>query len=65
MVGTVKSYSTKYGFGFITDDETNSDIFFSYRALNCRSIKPGTRVEYDRVLETEKGLKTERVTIIE
>lgn len=65
MVGTVKSYKSKYGYGFITSEEIQEDVFFSYRVMDERTIKPGTKVEFDNVKRDRKGLKAGKVTIIE
>ena len=48
--GKVKWFSAKKGYGFITDDETNKDIFLHISALEdskLRVLKEEQKIRYD------------------
>ena len=54
--GTVKWFNDEKGFGFITPDETGSDLFVHHSAIigeGFRSLSEGARVSY----EAEAGPK--------
>ena len=56
MKGTVKWFSGKKGYGFISDEEGN-DLFFHFSALQMegyKTIDQGTEVFYE-VTDGEKG----------
>ena len=53
MTGTVKFFNVSKGYGFITNDETQEDIFVHATSLGNVSIKEGDKVEY----EEEDGRK--------
>lgn len=62
MTGTVKWFSTKKGFGFITGPN-GRDVFLHHKEVIGRGFKDfaeGEIVEYD-LEETEKGLRAVRV----
>lgn len=62
--GRVKFYSEK-GFGFITDDETEKDIFFHFSSFPKGTIiNEGDSVEYE-IEEAEKGPKAVKIVILE
>ena len=53
--GKVKWFNSKKGYGFITDDETNKDIFLHVSALEqskLRILKEDQKIKFD--IETEK-----------
>jgi CspA family cold shock protein len=57
--GTVKSFSEKKGYGFITPEEVGEDLFVHYSAIEgsgYRSLKEGERVSY----EPARGRKGEQ-----
>ena len=67
--GTVKWFSNKKGYGFITPDEGDKDIFVHYSAIHIgegefASLNQDDKVEYE-VVETEKGLEARDVVITE
>ncbi len=56
MVGTVKWFNAKKGFGFISDEEGN-DVFVHFSALQMDGFKvldEGDKVEFE-VINGEKG----------
>jgi cold shock protein len=61
--GTVKWFSDDKGFGFITPDEGNRDLFVHHTAIvadGYRSLPEGSRVSYDEE-EGNKGPKAVNV----
>lgn len=65
MVGKVKWFDDKKGYGFI-EYTANEDIFVHYSSLKQtghRTLVEGQLVEFD-LLETTKGLQALEVTVI-
>jgi CspA family cold shock protein len=63
ITGTVKWFDSKKGFGFITRDGTEGDIFVHYTSIEgegFRSLKDGEVVEFDLV-QSDKGLQAHHV----
>ncbi len=60
--GTVKFFNNSKGFGFITPDEGNKDVFVHVNGL-IDEINEGDKVSYD-VAEGPKGLNATNVKII-
>jgi CspA family cold shock protein len=61
--GTVKIYNEAKGFGFITQDGGNGDVFVHFSAINIdgsRSLHEGQRVEFD-VAKGPKGEQAQNV----
>ena len=61
--GTVKWFSDDKGFGFITPDEGNRDLFVHHTAIvadGYRSLAEGSRVSYEEE-EGNKGPKAVNV----
>lgn len=55
MIGTIKTFNQKKGFGFILTEQ--GEYFFHYSHLvmeGFKTIEEGTRVEFELV-ETERG----------
>ena len=55
--GKVKWFNSKKGYGFITDDETNKDIFLHVSALEeskLRVLKEEQKIKYDIKEEKNK-----------
>ncbi len=53
--GKVKWFNSKKGYGFITEDETNKDIFLHVSALEqskLRILKEDQKIKFD--IETEQ-----------
>lgn len=55
MTGTVKFFNESKGFGFITNDDTNKDIFVHVTNLDGLELNDGDKVEYDEA-EGRKGM---------
>ena len=56
MIGTVKWFNAKKGFGFVSDEEGN-DVFVHFSALQMDGFKvldEGDKVEFE-VINGEKG----------
>ena len=53
MTGTVKFFNGSKGYGFITNDQTESDIFVHATALKGIQLNEGDKVSY----EEEDGKK--------
>lgn len=60
--GTVKFFNESKGFGFITPDEGNKDVFVHANGL-IDEINEGDKVSYD-VEEGPKGLNATNVKVI-
>lgn len=64
--GTVKWFNNARGYGFITAEEKDGDIFVHYRNIRgdgYRSLLEGQKVEFE--LQTgEKGLQAEDVECV-
>ena len=55
--GKVKWFNSKKGYGFITDDETNKDIFLHVSALEdskLRVLKEDQKIKFDIKEEKSK-----------
>jgi len=62
--GTVKWFSDDKGFGFITPDEGNRDLFVHHTGINSdgyRTLPEGARVSYEEE-HGDKGPKAVNVT---
>ncbi len=65
--GTVKWFNASKGFGFITPDESENDVFVHYSAIQTdgyASLEENQRVEFG-VEETEKGLQAVNVVALD
>lgn len=66
MTGTVKKFLDGKGFGFITPDEGEDDVFFHQSEIvmeGFRTIDEGQRVEFE-VEDGPKGLSAKQVKLI-
>lgn len=66
--GKVKWFNVEKGFGFITPDNGNKDVFVHRNNIENlgfnEGIKDGEEVEFS-IAETDKGLSAENVYILE
>jgi len=63
--GTVKWFSAEKGYGFITPDGDDSDVFVYYKAIEgegYKTLNEGARVDFD-IVQGPKGKQAEHVTI--
>ena len=61
--GTVKWFNGEKGYGFITQDDGNPDVFVHFSAIQgdgYRSLDEGVAVEYE-VAKGDKGLQADNV----
>jgi cold shock protein len=62
-IGTVKWFSPKKGYGFITMED-GQEVFVHYSAIDgngFRSLEQGEKVQFD-VLQGPKGLQASKVS---
>ena len=63
MIGTVKWFNAKKGFGFISDEEGN-DVFVHFSGIageGYKSLEEGQAVTYD-LTEGARGMQAANVT---
>lgn len=66
VTGTVKWFNDDKGFGFITRDDGEKDVFCHHSAIQgegFRSLSEGAKVQFD-VVEGQKGPAAENVVKI-
>ena len=63
MTGTVKFFNEAKGYGFITNDESEEDVFVHVSSLNDIKIKEGDKVEYVEI-EGDKGKQASQVSLL-
>lgn len=66
MLGVVKWFCDKKGYGFICAENVDKDIFVHYSEVNkdgFKSLIEGDTVQFD-LIEDDKGFKAVRVSII-
>lgn len=62
--GTVKWFNNAKGFGFITREQEDGDVFVHFRSISgdgYRTLNEGQAVEF-KLTEGPKGLQAEEVT---
>ena len=63
--GTVKWFNDQKGFGFITREDGEKDVFVHHTGINAsgfKSLKEGDKVEFD-VVQGPKGPAAQNVTL--
>ena len=66
VTGTVKWFNDSKGFGFLTRDDGEKDVFVHHSAIQrqgFRSLTEGERVEFD-VVQGQKGPAAENVVTV-
>ena len=67
VIGTVKWFDNKKGFGFIECDGEDGDVFVHYSSIQgdgYRSLDEGQKVEFT-VMESDKGPQAHNVTVVQ
>lgn len=64
MTGTVKFFNEAKGYGFITNDESEEDVFVHISALNGITLKEGSKVEYVEE-EGKKGKQASNIILLQ
>ena len=65
-LGVVKWFSNTRGYGFISPDEGDEDVFAHFSAIDAdgyRSLKCGQRVEFE-VSQGPKGLHASKIVLL-
>ncbi|WP_205878091.1 cold-shock protein [Mycobacterium camsae] len=65
--GTVKWFNAEKGFGFITPDSGEKDVFVHYSEIQgggFRSLEENQRVQFDEITQGNKGPQAVGVTAI-
>lgn len=65
--GKVKWFKADKGYGFITAEGNDKDIFVHYSAINIdgfKTLEEGQTVEFD-IVEGDRGPQASNVTIVE
>lgn len=65
--GICKWFDAQKGFGFITQDDGQSDVFVHFSAIQSNGFKQlieGDRVSYD-VVNGQKGLQASNVRVVQ
>ena len=66
VTGTVKWFDDSKGFGFLTRDDGEKDVFVHHSAIQgqgFRSLAEGQRVEFD-IVQGQKGPAAENVVAV-
>jgi CspA family cold shock protein len=64
--GTVKWFNDQKGFGFITREDGEKDVFVHHTAINgtgFKSLREGQQVEFD-VVQGQKGPAAQNVDVV-
>ncbi len=64
--GTVKWFSKEKGYGFITREDNQGDVFVHYSSIQqrgFRTLQEGQKVEFE-IEQDSKGLRAKNVKVI-
>ena len=64
--GTVKWFNAEKGYGFITNEATNEEVFVHFSAINAqgfKSLEEGAAVEFE-ITDGAKGPQATNVTVV-
>ena len=64
--GTVKWFNAEKGFGFITNDETNEDVFVHFSAINIdgyKTLNENQKVTFDIEADPKNADKLRAVNV--
>lgn len=67
IIGRVKWFNTKKGYGFITREDSDEDIFVHYTSISgdgYRALEKGEDVQFELV-EGPKGLQAQNVSKVQ
>ncbi len=67
IIGRVKWFNTKKGYGFITRDDSDEDIFVHFTSImgdGYRALEKGEDVQFELV-EGPKGLQAQNVSKVQ
>ncbi len=67
LTGTVKWFSKDKGYGFITRDDNEGDVFVHFTAIQkegFRTLEQGQRVEFE-IEEDVKGPRAKNVVVLD
>jgi CspA family cold shock protein len=65
--GTVKWFNNAKGYGFVTPDEGEQDVFIHFSAIEMdgyKTLKEGQKIQFD-INEGPKGLHAANVQMVE
>ncbi|HEY8393816.1 MAG TPA: cold-shock protein [Thermaerobacter sp.] len=66
MTGTVKWFNAEKGYGFITRDDGQGDVFVHFSAIvgtGYRTLEEGQKVSFD-IVDGDKGPKAQNVVVL-
>lgn len=64
--GTVKWFNDQKGFGFITNESNNEDVFVHFSAINSdgfKTLQEGQRVTFDTEPDPKNSSKSRAVNV--
>ncbi len=65
MLGTVKWFSAKKGYGFLVPEDSDKEVFVHYSAISgdgFKTLEEGDRVQFE-IFEDEKGPRAKDVVV--
>jgi CspA family cold shock protein len=67
VIGTVKWFNNAKGYGFVTPDEGEQDVFIHFSAIvmdGYKTLKEGQKIQFE-INEGPKGLHAANVSAVE